>query len=216
MQRGGPWLFVLALVVALVLGGLASTVAWQYESRGTAAEQPPAVLPAPIALATVAPIATTPSAAGTQVATIPASTPAVTAAATPIATVATAAATPAATVASTATLAVAVTATRAATAAPTGQSTPPPPAATTVAPPPPGGNVANGRVLFQQDCNVCHPNGDKGVGPALHGAGFSSQFPTDASIAQIITNGRGAMPAFGSRLSAQQTTDIVAYLRSLP
>ncbi|MHB1006904.1 MAG: c-type cytochrome [Chloroflexota bacterium] len=112
--------------------------------------------------------------------------------------------------------AVTVIATLGATVAPTRQATPPAPAATAVAVAPAGGNVDNGRQLFQQNCNACHPNGDQGVGPTLHGVGFRGQFPDDASVVQIVANGRGGMPAFGSRLSPQQITDMVAYMRSLP
>ena len=201
MQRGGPWLFVLALLAALVLGGLASTVAWEYENRATAAAQPPSALPAaPAAQATVAPTPLPPTIrvpVGTSAALPPTvGVPAATSAA----------GAPAAS----------VTATLTATAPPTRQAIPTAPVATATPAAPPGGNVANGRQLFQQNCNACHPNGDQGVGPALHGAGFRSQFPTDASVTQIIANGRDGMPGFGSRLSAQQIGDIVAYIRSLP
>ena len=93
-----------------------------------------------------------------------------------------------------------------------------------------GGNQFKGRALFYDACSVCHPNGNKGIAPAL---------PRDkepAFYARKIREGDGLgavlfgldpdaysfasgmfMPFFGSdQLTKEQIRDIIAYVKSLP
>jgi len=39
---------------------------------------------------------------------------------------------------------------------------------------------------------------------------------SDADISDVITKGKGQMPAFGSKLSADTIKSMVAYVRKLP
>ncbi len=78
--------------------------------------------------------------------------------------------------------------------------------------------AAAGRALFtgQPGCNRCHPGGERGLGPALHGAAFEAKHPTDETIRRQIRIGGGGMPAFSAdRLSEQELEDVIAYIRWL-
>jgi len=77
----------------------------------------------------------------------------------------------------------------------------------------PSGDPKKGRELFiNLPCATCHTLKDAGasgqVGPVLDG-------DTNLTVALIInrvTNGQGAMPAFGDQLSAQDIADLAAYV----
>jgi mono/diheme cytochrome c family protein len=91
------------------------------------------------------------------------------------------------------------------------------PAAQPAAIPPSSGDVAAGQAKFLTTCFGCHPNGNAGIGPALHGPAFVARYPDDAAITALVRGGRGGMPAFGpDKLSDTDLTNIIAYLRSLP
>ena len=88
----------------------------------------------------------------------------------------------------------------------TGESTGPPP--------PPAGDAAAGEQVFADaGCGACHTlasaasNG--AVGPNLDEAKPSAELVVDR-----VTNGMGAMPAFGSDLSEKQIADVAAYVVS--
>ena len=42
------------------------------------------------------------------------------------------------------------------------------------------------------------------------------QKQTDAALAEVITKGRGKMPAFGGKIKPDDVTKLVAYIRALP
>lgn len=71
--------------------------------------------------------------------------------------------------------------------------------------------VQQGKVLFNEYCNSCHPNGTAGLGPALNDKplpGFAIRFQ--------IRNGIGAMPAFSEEvISDEDSKKIAAYLKAL-
>lgn len=80
------------------------------------------------------------------------------------------------------------------------------------------------KALFTRDCAMCHGAEGKGDGPA--GAAFNPkpadmsvaafwEGRTDESVTESITSGKGAMPAFGSKLSAEEIAALVAYIREL-
>lgn len=85
------------------------------------------------------------------------------------------------------------------------------PAAATAAPPAATGDVTAGKAVFDQNCDACHPGGDKGAGPALKGKNLSA-----ARITSQVRNGAGSMPAYStSQISDQQLNNLVAYVQSL-
>lgn len=72
--------------------------------------------------------------------------------------------------------------------------------------------IAKGRDLFSSwGCTSCHALADAqshgDVGPHLDGAGL-----TEAFIVNRVTNGQGAMPAFGGQLTEQEIADIAYYI----
>jgi mono/diheme cytochrome c family protein len=92
---------------------------------------------------------------------------------------------------------------------------------------PPGrpafGDASEGGILYARTCRGCH--GEKGLGgsaPELANTAFLAA-ATDGYLQASIIRGRlsAGMPAFGSenlgypKLSAQEASDIVRYIRSL-
>lgn len=76
---------------------------------------------------------------------------------------------------------------------------------------------AAGARVFAGKCTACHPNGNAGVGPALHGPQFIAKFPRDEPLKQVIRDGRGGMPAYPPTvLSDVDLASVIAFLRSLP
>ena len=76
--------------------------------------------------------------------------------------------------------------------------------------------VAAGATLFGANCNSCHPGGNAGVGPTLHGPRFLAGVPNVASITARIRSGGGEMPPFGpDQLSDQDVANVAAYIISL-
>ena len=71
------------------------------------------------------------------------------------------------------------------------------------------------RALYAQQCAMCHgANGEgqaAGAIPSLK-AGHALTH-SDAELRSYITNGHGAMPAFKSKLSAEQISTMVKYIR---
>lgn len=85
------------------------------------------------------------------------------------------------------------------------------PAASAASAAPAASGASAGKTVFDQNCTSCHPNGDKGAGPALRGRNASSD-----GISKQVRGGGGGMPAFPvSKISDQQLTDLVAYVQSL-
>jgi cytochrome c6 len=73
---------------------------------------------------------------------------------------------------------------------------------------------------YRTNCVSCHGQDGRGspVGKSLHVADFHSaqvQQQSDAQLAGVIAEGRGNMPAFGSRLSKDQIDALVKYIRTL-
>ncbi len=85
------------------------------------------------------------------------------------------------------------------------------------------GDAAKGKELFAQTCAPCHSASSKAtnVGPGLKGLFKEKKMPATGrpvSVALVksqIQKGGGGMPAFGSKYSAQELTDLIAYLRAL-
>lgn len=92
------------------------------------------------------------------------------------------------------------------------------------------GDVAAGRMLYQQYCSTCHGPQGKGNGPAAaamdpkprdHTDGPYMNALSDAHLTTVISEGGAAvqrsplMPAWKGILSSQQIADVIAYLRTL-
>ena len=78
-----------------------------------------------------------------------------------------------------------------------------------------GGDAEAGKKVFlTAGCTACHTLADAGatgqVGPNL-----DQLKPTAAMVAAIVPNGRGAMPAFGDKLSATDIKNVAAYVSSV-
>ena len=75
--------------------------------------------------------------------------------------------------------------------------------------------------IFKTNCVQCHSangSGDTTAGKAFHAKDLRSaevQKQTDAELAEVITKGRGKMPAFGAKIKPDDVTKLVAYIRSL-
>ncbi|WP_126148001.1 cytochrome c6 PetJ [Synechococcus elongatus] len=76
-------------------------------------------------------------------------------------------------------------------------------------------DLAHGGQVFSANCAACHLGGRNVVNPAktlqkadLDQYGMAS---IEAIITQV-TNGKGAMPAFGSKLSADDIADVASYV----
>ena len=75
-----------------------------------------------------------------------------------------------------------------------------------------GGDAEAGAEVYEANgCGTCHTfeaAGSSGqVGPNLDEAE-----PSVEEAVEVVTNGRGAMPAFGDRLDEQQIRDVAAYV----
>jgi Cytochrome c. len=85
------------------------------------------------------------------------------------------------------------------------------------------GNAAIGKQLFAETCAPCHSATSKtaNIGPGLQGLFKAKKMPATnrpVSVAVVkaqIQKGGGGMPAFGSKYTAQQLDDLIAYLRTL-
>lgn len=75
-----------------------------------------------------------------------------------------------------------------------------------------------GRALFTADaapsCGTCHTLSEAGTAGTV-GPNLNALAPSEAQIAQAVTNGVGAMPAYGEQLSDAQVRQIAAYVRKV-
>jgi mono/diheme cytochrome c family protein len=74
---------------------------------------------------------------------------------------------------------------------------------------------------FKTNCVACHGahgGADTPAGKAVHAKDLRSeeiQEKSASEIAEVITNGNGKMPAFGSKLSPADIKKLAAYVRTL-
>jgi cytochrome c oxidase cbb3-type subunit 3 len=77
----------------------------------------------------------------------------------------------------------------------------------------PVGQVDRGQKLFGQNCMPCHgPAAAGGMGPTL---AKNPVLIDERRFWDTVRQGRGAMPAWGSMLTAQEIADIQAWLKTL-
>jgi cytochrome c oxidase cbb3-type subunit 3 len=76
--------------------------------------------------------------------------------------------------------------------------------------------VSQGKTLYNQfNCSGCHFQGGGGIGPPLMDSEWIYGSRPE-NIFETITEGRpNGMPAFGRKIAADQTWQLVAYVRSL-
>jgi mono/diheme cytochrome c family protein len=76
--------------------------------------------------------------------------------------------------------------------------------------------------IYKANCVLCHSadgSGDNPTGKAFHARDLRSdevRSQSDAALSEVITKGRGKMPAFGAKIKPDDVTKMVAYIRSLP
>jgi mono/diheme cytochrome c family protein len=74
---------------------------------------------------------------------------------------------------------------------------------------------------YKTNCVLCHSadgSGGSPTGKAMHAKDLRSdevQKQSDAALAEVISKGRGKMPAFGAKIKADDVTKLVAYIRAL-
>lgn len=82
-------------------------------------------------------------------------------------------------------------------------------------------DLAHGAQVFTANCNACHLGGKnvimsmknlKSDGLSKYLKGYKED--PEAAIAYQVTKGKGAMPAFGGRLSPKDIEDVAAYVAS--
>lgn len=78
-----------------------------------------------------------------------------------------------------------------------------------------------GADTFKSKCAVCHGadgKGNTGMGKSLKLHDLSSaevQKQSDAELTNIITNGKDKMPKYDGKLTKDQISDVVKFLRTL-
>ena len=71
-----------------------------------------------------------------------------------------------------------------------------------------------GARMFSARCSGCHGGAGQGLtGPPLAGL-MRDRFPDPDDQAAVVANGRNGMPAFGTRLSAEELAAVVEFTRS--
>jgi len=81
--------------------------------------------------------------------------------------------------------------------------------------------AGDGAAVFKANCATCHGADAKGQTPVgkslkikdLHAADV--QKTSAADLTKVISDGKGKMPAFKTKLSKAQIDDVVAYIKSL-
>jgi mono/diheme cytochrome c family protein len=78
------------------------------------------------------------------------------------------------------------------------------------------GNAAagsEGQNIFETNCAVCH--GNDGTAGIANAANLNVSRLDSAAVKQVISNGKNAMPAFGSQLSDDELHKLVSYVLAL-
>jgi len=74
----------------------------------------------------------------------------------------------------------------------------------------------DGAAIFKQRCASCHgADGGGSVGPQLNEGRMGEKYPDVADQIAVVTNGRGEMPNFGSRLTPEEIAAVVEYTRTV-
>lgn len=82
------------------------------------------------------------------------------------------------------------------------------------------GFAADGAAVYKAKCASCHGAsgaGDTGIGKSLKLRDFSTpdvQKQTDADLTTVVSKGKGKMPAYEGKLSADEIKAVVAQIRT--
>ena len=73
----------------------------------------------------------------------------------------------------------------------------------------------NGETVYRTYCESCHgPRGRGLIGNAPNFAHGQGLMKPDASIYEVIKNGKNSMPAFRGVLKPEEYFDVISYIRS--
>ncbi len=76
--------------------------------------------------------------------------------------------------------------------------------------------LASGQTIYQAQCATCHRADGKGQAPTPDLTDFAKTSAiSQQAWAELLANGRGAMPAFGDKLSQAEQRAVLEYARSL-
>lgn len=76
--------------------------------------------------------------------------------------------------------------------------------------------------VYKTNCVLCHAadgSGNSTSGKALGAKDLASsevQKKSDAELTEVISKGKGKMPAFGAKLKPDDIKQLVAYIRAMP
>jgi mono/diheme cytochrome c family protein len=74
-----------------------------------------------------------------------------------------------------------------------------------------GGDAAAGEAVFVESCGSCHVLEEAGTSGAV-GPNLDESTLDVAAVAEQVTNGGGAMPAFGGQLSEEEIQNVSAFV----
>lgn len=76
--------------------------------------------------------------------------------------------------------------------------------------------LVQGQEIWAKNCSSCHGgSGQGGRGSKLNEGLVLERMPNVEDEVQVVTDGRGAMPGYGSRLTASEIEAVVAYTREV-
>ena len=81
--------------------------------------------------------------------------------------------------------------------------------------------AADGAAIFKAKCAMCHGadgSASSGMGKSMGLKALGSpevQKTSDADMTALVTNGKGKMPAFKGKLSDEEITAVVKYVKTL-
>jgi heme/copper-type cytochrome/quinol oxidase subunit 1/cytochrome c5 len=84
-------------------------------------------------------------------------------------------------------------------------------AVTTTAATTPTANAAGKAIFLSKGCSGCHTLADAGAAGTV-GPNLDEKKPTAAIVTAFVTNGKGAMPPYGTSLTAKQIAAVAAYV----
>lgn len=76
--------------------------------------------------------------------------------------------------------------------------------------------------VYAKNCVLCHAadgSGNSSSGKALGAKDLASsevQKKSDEELTEVVTKGKGKMPAFGKKITSDEIKGLLAYIRALP
>jgi len=74
-----------------------------------------------------------------------------------------------------------------------------------------GGSTGPGQALFVEDCGSCHTLAAAGTGGTA-GPNLDQAQPSYDGVVEVVTNGRGIMPAFRQSLTSSEIQAVARYV----